>query len=165
MTDHEPATCDTRRPRYDLRFLFTALTLAAIWLSLCWITTIASQVLLAIYAMTYLFGCWKTRRAVVFVLPAMYVPYTWLLLAWPWHDYCWHWIARLWQLPGLLAEVALHPSSPLVSALVTSLTTLGFFFCAIFAARLSLRAAWITCCITLLASIANSALSYALFRT
>jgi hypothetical protein len=164
MAAHEPATCDARRPRYDLRFLFTTLTLAAVWLSLLWITTLASQILLAVYALTYLFGCWKTRRAVVFVLPAMYLPYAWLLFAWPWHDYRWQWITQLWQLPGMLAEVAIHPSPPLVFALVTSLTTLALFFCAIFAARLSLRAAWITCLVTGLASLANSLLCYTLFR-
>lgn len=164
MATHAPPTCKSQRPQFNLRFLFTALTIAALWLSLFWFTSIASQVLLAIYGLTYLFGCWKTRRAVLMLLPAMYVPYAWLLKDWPWSDYQRQWIAMVWQLPGILAEVAIHPSGKVVFGVVTSLATLMVFFCGIFAARPSLRSAWITCLVVCLASTANSLLSYVLFR-
>lgn len=164
MATHAPSTCESQRPQLNLRFLLTALTIAALWLSLFWVTSIASKVLLAIYGLTYLFGCWKTRRAVLMLLPAMYVPYAWLLDDWPWSEYQRQWIAIVWHLPGILAEVATHPSGKVVLAVVTSLATLVVFFCSIFAARRSLRSAWITCLVVCLASAANSLLSYALFR-
>ena len=158
------STCDARRPQYDMQFLLTALSLSALWLSLWGITTLASKTLLAIYGLTYLFGCWKTRRAMLFVSPALYLPYVWLITDWPWDAYRRQWIAMGWQLPGLLAEAPWHPLPEVPFAIVTSLVTLGCFFTAIFAARPSLKAAWITSLVVLLLSIGNSFVCYSLFR-
>lgn len=138
--------------------------MTAVWVSLWGITTLASKAIVAIYALTYLFGCWKTRRGMLFVFPALYLPYAWLLADWPWNAYRQQWIAMGWQLPGLVAEAPFRPLSELPFALLTSLVTLACFFSALFAARPSLRAAWITGLVVLLMSLGNSILCYALFR-
>ncbi len=62
------------RPKYDVRLLLLATTLAAVWLALWPTTSVGGRVVLAVFSFTYLFGCYATRRAVLFVLPSMYLP-------------------------------------------------------------------------------------------
>lgn len=162
-----PATCAATRPHCDTRFLFTAMTIAALWIAMFAVTTVGGKILLAIFGLTYLFGCWRTRRAVLLVLPAMYLPYLWLVwdwTDWPWHSYRWQWIAIWWQLPGLLVEMTMHPLSESWFAFVTTVASLAAFFSFIMLARVSWGFAWITCVIVLLLSSVNSLFCLAIYR-
>ena len=158
--------CAKPRLQFDLNFLVTAMSVTVLWVACLAFTTVASKILLAIFALTYLFGCWKSRRAVLGLLPAMYLPYAWLFAnwnEWPFSPYRWQWIAMLWQLPGILVEVAMHPLSDIWLHIVTSVCTVVFFFAALMIARPSLRAAIVTSIAVAVLSSLNSALCYRLF--
>lgn len=58
-----------------------ALTLAAVVSALSPFIDGKSHIIISIYALTFLFGCCKTRRAVTFVLPALYLPFAWTVLS------------------------------------------------------------------------------------
>ena len=145
----------------------TAISIVAIWMALLPVTNVASKVVLAIYGLTYLFGCNKTRRAVLILLPAMYLPYLWLFADWqdwPWHGYRWQWIGMLWVLPGLLAEMSMHPLAEPWFSIVVGLATLAVFFTFVMAARPSLRAAITTGIILVLLNAVNSSFCLAIYR-
>ncbi len=156
--------CSAARPQFNLAFLFTAMFLVALWSLSFWGTTTGSKVVLAVYALTYLCGCWKTRRAVLCLLPAMYLPYAWLLAASHWDGYRLQWVAMVWQLPGILAEVLFHPLDGWLFQVVTAVATLMVFFIAIIPARFSFSAASKTSLVVFAAALLNSWLCYQLFR-
>ncbi len=157
--------CDARRPPLDLRLLFTAMLLAALWSSLVAITSVSSKVVLAIMALTYLFGCWKTRRAVLYLFPAMYLPYfLWLLGDWPSDEYRQQWIAALWHLPGMLAGSLIYPPNVPTFQIISSLATLSLFFALLVPARISTQAARNTSGIVILISLLNGLVVYQLFK-
>lgn len=161
------ACCDSARPQFNLQMLFTALTLSGMWLALAAITSVGSKIVLGVFGLTYLFGCWKTRRAVLSVLPAMYVPYVWLLAdwqGWPWRDYHWYWIGMLWHLPGLPVESIMHPTSEFWFQTLTAVSTLLLFFFAVVMGRGSLKAALWTSLLVLLISVPSSAFCYVVYR-
>lgn len=165
-TDCDSNACVRPRWQFDWTFLFALMTLVVLWAALLTITTTASKIILAIYAMTYLFGCWKTRRATLWILPAMYIPYVWLFAdwsKWPISQYRWQWIEMLWHLPGLMVEAALHPLSEGWLQIVPSVATLAFFFTAVMLARPSLRLAIVTSIIVFALSLLNSSLCYRMF--
>ncbi len=160
----DQGTCDCyQRPQIDLAFLFTLMLLVALWLA-CWSWTSAgSKVVSAIMALTYLFGCWRTRRAVLVLLPGIYVPYVWLLFDWPWDSYRLQWIALLWQIPGLVVEMVVHPLQDWLFELVTVMATLVFFFAALLPARWSHRSALFTGLIVFTLSLVASYLCHLAF--
>ncbi len=72
-----------QRPKFDSRFLLLATTLTGIWMALYGglyrmpvvpILDVASLVVVAVIMLTYLFGCPRTRRAVLWTAPALYLP-------------------------------------------------------------------------------------------
>lgn len=172
MSDTNIVQCEGPFPSgnthaFNLMFLFLLLSLSGIWLALFPVTSIGSKTILAVIGLTFLFGCWKTRRAVLFLVPAMYVPYLWLIADWQdttWNSYRWQWIEMLWQLPGLLAEVMVHPLSNIWFEVVTTITTISIFLAIVLTARRSRWAAILTSIIVLLASIANSYICMVLYR-
>ena len=106
---------------------------------------------------------WRTRVALLVVLPFMYLPYLWLLDDYPWHSYRWGWIGMWPILPGLLpAAIFLHNHFLAYPCIVV--VTIG----AITVATLvGARRNWLlglTCLIVLALSIVNSCFAYALFR-
>lgn len=45
----------------------------------------------------------------------LYLPFAWVILAYPWDDYRWHWI-KLWPiLPGLVGGMFFHPRDTLMA--------------------------------------------------
>lgn len=151
----------------NLRFLLLTMGVAGLWFGMLPITAIGSRIVLGVYGLTYLFGCGRTRRAVLFVLPTLYLPYLWLISAgWPseWTGYRWYWIEIAWQLPGLPMEMAMHPLNAPWFDVVTVLTTLFVFFAAVMIARISLRFSILTGLVTLLLSMVSSTLAYIAFR-
>lgn len=87
-----------------LSTIILALVLAAVWLALWPVTSIESRWVLAAILLTWLFGCRRSRRAVLFMLPAMYAPHCWIffLADYPWNEYRRLWASMFWQLPGLV---------------------------------------------------------------
>ncbi len=102
------ADCDVapyRLPQFTLRFLALATVLAAVWFAMWPITSIASRVVLAVIVLTYLFGCARTRLAVLVMLPAFYVPqlFTFLIESHSldvWRD-------MFWLMPGQGAAITI----------------------------------------------------------
>ena len=78
----------------------------AAWFALWPITSVASRVVLAVIMLTYLFGCARTRRATLVMLPVLYLPHAWIvgIQDYPWSEHRWFWVKMYWQLPGLVPE-------------------------------------------------------------
>ena len=156
----------SRRPTFDLKFLWLATTLAAIVAALAPLANNASRVILAVYALTFLFGCWKTRRAMLFVLPAMYLPYGWVVVEArrSWRGYNLYWLGMFFQLPGLPFEMTVHPLSEFWLQLLTLTATLALFFVVLMLARPSRRMAIAASLVLSLVSLASSLLCYGVYR-
>ena len=153
--------------RFDLHLLLAAMAFSLAWLAAFQVSNVPSLVLLAIYGLTYLFGCWKTRRAVLWLLPAMYSPYIWLLGNWqarPWGEFPWPWIAMYAELPGFLVCQALAPQSRFWSQVLSGLCITVIFFSAVMCARPSPKAARITALVVLLISIGNSVICFEIYK-
>lgn len=159
-TQHPPIQCDSRVPAMDARLLLTGAVLLAAWASLFAVTTLGSKVVLAVVALTYLFGCWKTRRGVLYLMPATYVPYIWLLGFWPVNHLHTSWFATLWQLPGLPVTQSIITTPGTTFEIISSLATLALFFACLAPARKGPRAALITSGVIAVLSLLNSLLCY-----
>lgn len=155
--------CDSRTPTIDARLLITGALLFAAWASLFAVTTLGSKIVLAVFALTYLFGCWKTRRGVLYLAPAMMVPYGWLVGYWPGNQLHTSWFATLWQLPGFTLAKSLFATTGTTFEIISGLATLLLFFAFLTPARKSQRAALVTSGLLALASLLNSLLFYYLF--
>ena len=154
----------SQRPQFGLSFLLTSLLLVGTWAA-CFAWTVAGRkVVLAVFVLMYLFGCWKSRRAVLFLLPAMYLPYSWVFAGWPWDSYQRQWIAILWQLSVLVAEMIVHPLDGWLFEFITASATLVLFFAFLMPARRSVHAAMWASSVLFVVSLACSYLSYLAFR-
>lgn len=98
------------RVSFKISNLISAAALAGVWLALTPVTSLASRFVLAAIMLTWLFGCWRTRRAVYVMLPAIYVPHLWIFLIrdYPWNENRQLWAAMFWQLPGLVPSELLR---------------------------------------------------------
>ncbi len=135
-----PARCDEAgKPQFNLQLLMVAITLAAVVSALSPFIDGRSHIVISIYALTFLFGCCKTRRAVLFVLPALYLPFAWMVLSSGPFEFVR--VADFWYRPGLslLGQTQATGMSP-VDLLAIALTLLVFFV-AILLGRTSSRAA------------------------
>lgn len=131
------------------------------------VVTLGSQIVLFTMGLTVVFGCVKTRRAIGVVFPVMYLPYVWMFWDWqnwPWDSYRWQWITMWWQLPGLLAEMAMHPLDEPWFTVTTVIATLLVFFAFVVLARRSVRCCILAGVILLIASLLNSGLCLAIYR-
>lgn len=155
------------RALFSLRSIMAATAVVALVIAMRPVTSVGSGIVLASIGLTFFFGDRSTRRAICFIVPVLYLPYVWLFWDWhnyPWHGYRWSWIAMVWQLPGLLAEIPMHPLSDGWFTFVTTSATLAILFTLITIARLNLRSTIIVTVIALLLSSLNSALCLALYR-
>ena len=145
-----------------------ALTTAIALLAASWsVATVSSKVILAVYMATFWAGGWNIRRSMLWLLPAFYLPYLWLVWDYPdypWNGYRWQWISSALQLPGFLAQVPLHPLPNHWGEVVTGAATLVEFFVFVMLGRSSLRAATMTAVVVLGLSAINSTICLALFR-
>ncbi len=144
----------------DARLLLTGAVLLVAWASLFAVTTLGSKVVLAVVALTYLFGCWKTRRGVLYLMPAIYIPYVWLVGLWPVGHLQSSWFATLWQLPGLPLTQAIVTTPGTSFELISSFATLLLFFACLAPARQSPPAALMTSGVITVLSLLNSLLCY-----
>ena len=102
-----------------------------------------SLAVLSVYVLTLIFGCWKTRRAVLMVLPALHFPFAaiYALHSEPFGVY----YTDFWQLPGssFLTAVSrnLRNEPDIWFAWQASLSTVILFLAAVLPARPSRRAA------------------------
>ena len=141
--------CTQPRVVYDLKFLFLAVTLTGIWTATTRFLSISGVILLAIYMLTYLFGCWKTRRATLFVLPALYIPiFAAILLTGQIKSAI---VQVALESPGFLFAAIFAPMDWPTSRIILVLSTLAIFFSAVMAARPSKRHATVISCLVLLA--------------
>ena len=99
LTSSRLLDCDAQRPELNLRLLLLSLVLVVLVSLMSPVIDGKSHVLVCIYAMTFLFGCCKTRRSVLIVLPALYLPFAW----WSLDEATWrfHGLERFWYTPGL----------------------------------------------------------------
>jgi hypothetical protein len=95
------------RPKFDLNFLSCLVGLAAIWVALAPWLTWPSVGVLAVFLLTFLFGCRRTRQATLVIGLSMVIPYCWILVnqVRPWDDYRRQWLAQLFELPGVIAPL------------------------------------------------------------
>ena len=166
------ADCDAapyRLPQFTLQFLALATVLVAGWFAMWPITSIASRVVLAVIVLTYLFGCARTRLAVIVMLPALYVPHLWIFLIqdYPWSDYRWLWAKMFWQLPGVVPVALIRQywwrgEWRQLAGMVTfsvliwlAVVTLG---------RRGGRWLWVTAAVAFALSVACSVIEHSLFR-
>lgn len=109
-----PATCSPlkgyERPKFDLDFLAWLIGLTAIWLVFASWFSWYSLAVLAVMELTFLFGCWRTRRATLAIIPAMVVPYIWIFVnqVHGWDEYRRQWLAKLLELPGMVTPVVMR---------------------------------------------------------
>lgn len=99
-----------QRPKFDLNLLTLFLGLAAIWLLFApWMSWYSLGVL-AVFLLTFLFGCWRTRWATLAIAPAMMAPYAWIF--WNqvhgWGEYRRVWLSKFFEMPGTAAPVILR---------------------------------------------------------
>lgn len=95
------------RPRFDLSFFTLLVGLAAIWVAFApWLSWYSLGVL-AVFLLTFLFGCWRTRWATLAIAPSMVLPYGWIFFnqVHPWNDYRRQWLAQLFELPGVITPI------------------------------------------------------------
>ncbi len=81
-------------PQFNLTLLFQVIALTAIWLVLIPWQNPWSMVQVTIIMLTWIFGCWQTKRAVVLVGLCWFVPFVWMLLIeYPWNEYRSYWVS------------------------------------------------------------------------
>ncbi len=100
--------CDAapyRLPQFTLQFLALATVLVAVWASLWPITSVGSRAVLAVIVLTYLFGCARTRRTVLLMLPAFYVPQLFAFLVKGQAQRLWSEV--FWLMPGQGAAITI----------------------------------------------------------
>ncbi|MEZ6133734.1 MAG: hypothetical protein R3C53_02375 [Pirellulaceae bacterium] len=140
-SDEGPSACDVwRPPPFNLQLLIVVLLASGIVLALTPFFDWFGLALTIVYALTFILGCWKTKRATAYVLLGLYVPLAWTLGAaqmrrpWP-----------FWYLPGLPFTMLAVPASYLAWRESVSLgATLAIFFTAILLARPNNRSAvWV----------------------
>lgn len=89
-------------PRFGLKFLFLAVTVAGIWGALFRVQSGWSMGVVSVILLTWLFGCPRTRRATLLVAAAMYLPFVWLLpIAGPWDARGLQWTSDWASYPGM----------------------------------------------------------------
>ncbi len=129
-----------RPPQFDIQFLMLATAALAVWLTLWTVTSVGSKFVLAVVLLTLLFGCGRTRRAVIFVVPGLFLPYLTLLLRFNrgmLNDSSYPAIAYLWQLPGILAATGQQRAADLGFIVLTVIATLFVFFAFVMLGRVS----------------------------
>ncbi len=154
-----------QRPQFDLRFLLTLTTIAAIWSALFPIMQWGSVAVLTVIGLTYLFGCWRTKRSVLVLLPCVYIAYAWLVVPWPTtqDSYQLQWIGMWFQLPGLLAEIPFHPQPDLWFHTITASVTVIYFLAVVTLGRVNKT--WLAATATIVSylSFLSSLLCYQLY--
>lgn len=95
------------RPKFDLNFVTLLVGLAAIWVAFAPWLSWPSLGVLAVFLLTFLFGCWRTRWATLVIAPSMLIPYSWIFFnqVHPWNDYRRQWLAQLFELPGVITPI------------------------------------------------------------
>lgn len=138
------ADCDRckriwERPKFDRKFFGLAAALAVGWAATIPIFSWGSITVFAVVILTFLFGCWKTRRSVLAIAPCLFFPYLWLLGAelaalQPRE------VISIWLLmPGLLAVFTLDPTSETQFQIVTAVATVLQFLIYVTLGRISIR--------------------------
>jgi|GEM_PF-2938968 len=137
----ECGTSPWKPPKFNLRFLFLVVTLAAIWCALQQIQYLQSMIVISVIMLTYLFGCPRTRNAVLTVVPAMYLPFAWLLAyIVPFDEYQRSFFQAWGHLPGVLSG-RFFPESPSME-IVSAAVTVALFFTGVLALRFSDASGW-----------------------
>jgi hypothetical protein len=131
--------CDSRLPELNLQWLFLALVLLALVAVLSLVVDGKSHILVSLYAMTFLFGCCKTRRSVLFVLPSLYLPCAWWVLSGGKFDSVQ--VAGFGYLPGLQVATLFLSGMPGWRQSLSFFMTLAVFFGAVILGRPSSRGA------------------------
>jgi hypothetical protein len=163
--------CDARLyrlPEFTVKFFVLAAVLVAAWLALWPISNPAARCVSAAIGLTYLFGCPRTRRSVLVMLPALYLPQLWVVWIgdYPWCDYRWHWVKMFWLLPGLIVEfytghAARTESWQFVWMAVFAIT---IWLVVVTLGRRGGRWLWVTGGLTFLLSCVAARIAEALFR-
>jgi hypothetical protein len=112
------------RPKFDLNFFALLVGLAAFWVALAPWQTWHSLGVLAVFLLTFLFGCGRTRWATLAIAPSMVIPYAWIFFnqVHPWNDYRRQWLAQLFELPGVIAPIVARAQGGSGGALQDGLT-------------------------------------------
>lgn len=159
--------CERKRPGYqppqfNLQFLLWLLGLSAIWAASFRIFDWGSLIVLAVIELTYLFGCSRTKKSVIAVVPAMYLPYGWLLTStYPWNNYRWDWLGHWLQLPGLVAIFPFGNQS--AETWLSGLLSSGFFLLAVTLGRINPMWRIASALTVLVLSILLSVAAYGMF--
>ncbi|MCB9924405.1 MAG: hypothetical protein H6822_19660 [Planctomycetaceae bacterium] len=154
-----------KRWQISLWTLLTLVTLTAIFLATCRLEQMASVWTIVLLVGFAFRATWERRRNLFVITLAFYLPYVWLLSLNFTNDYHLHWI-KMWPiLPGLvLAHLGLHQQPDWISQTASAAISLFLIGIAVLLGR---RGTWWlvgVATITLLASIFNSVVCYALFR-
>jgi hypothetical protein len=115
------------RPQFRLSTLIALISLTSVLFALQPVQNIYSLSVLAVMALTWTFGCRRTKQAVILIAPCFLLPYVWLLLIdYPWNSNRWNWIRNWACLPGMLpgSSLLLNERAPLLVAAI--LTSAGF---------------------------------------
>jgi hypothetical protein len=128
-TTGNSCSMETCRPQVGISTLLLTISLICVLLALRQILSIYSIAVLAIAGLTWIYGCRRTKQAVLVVTPCFLLPYLWLLMIdYPWSPYRWQWIANWGCLPGLIpAQMVSNQESIylLVAAIITAVWLVG----------------------------------------
>lgn len=120
------AACSGRSASIREKSLVLAAVLL-VWFGLLWVQNGSALVVAAVALLTFMFGCGRTRAATGLVVPALFLPFAWLLwIEYPWNDYRWQWIASWGVMPGLLPARLLVPDQRLSMYLAAAITVVWF---------------------------------------
>lgn len=166
----QPTECEScgnaiwQRPQFNLRFLFLAMILAAVWTSLTFVQNPGSLVVLAIVMLTWLFGCPRTKYATLLTAIAMLLPFIWLVMIdYPWNEYRRMWIGMWGHGFGIIpAKFLTKQDSWLV--FVAAALTATFFLINVCLIRFWPRCTWWVFTATLAVTIVLSFGCYKGFR-
>ncbi len=148
MCIRDRSECGTslwKPPKFDLRFLFLVVTLAAIWFALLRFQNWGSMSVISVIMLTYLFGCPRTRNAVLTVVPAMYLPFSWPFLELLSRDNYWIGFLTWGEAPGLVPGfyfIPYHFDTLMANWLAPIVFTLFIFFGGVLSIRFSNKSRW-----------------------
>lgn len=131
---------ELKQRQFSLKFLVVAVTLAAICFACAQWLALGSTIVLGIVLSTFLFGDWRTRRAVLVLFPTIYAPFLIFALLggtnWWMQDASLEWCEHILQLPGIIAaEPFIYSDMWFQEAVITLLASTVFLGLVAFARK------------------------------
>ena len=140
----DAADCDRckriwERPKFDRKFFVLAGSLAIVWAVSTLVFHRGSVVVLAVVILTFLFGCWKTRRSVLAMTPSLFLPYVWICGVEIFSQRQWQSFADWLVMPGVWVLNPAHSSSDGSFQAITAAATVVQFLVFVTIGRISVR--------------------------